>query len=238
MNKINKISLASILIYLLSTFGPVAYAYDEDYYSYDQIVRGLSSKAPAPRKISEDPFSQVKIHSGIAAATSFLDLRDTKVAKPGTPVRGIQVSLGIDLFSPQWMAEGTMRTLSDHMEDQSEISLKEFELKLVYRTTLSRFLDFRGGIGMAGRYLRHSRREALDPVSPATSDGLSEAASSSYRIIEDHQSTLASVFVGGVDAYINNTFSLGAEIGYRSSLIEGSLDNKAVDALLRFDVHF
>jgi hypothetical protein len=130
--------------------------------------------------------------------------------------RGAQASLGIDLLSPEWVAEGSARSFSDADYVQNGVALKEFDLRVIYRPHLSENVVARMGAGLAARYLTVDR------------GGLGVF----------QYTTPASVGSLGVDVYLNQIFSVGAEASMRSALIAESVDQFSYDAAVRLDAHF
>ncbi len=200
---------------------------DDSHVGYDSILRQLnreaaqqelsSSRARASlMKTTKDPFESIWIHMGVGLAHPMqtLSLGDGKSAYVGS--RGIQAALGIDLFSEHWMAEGTARSFAESEDANTRVSLKEFELKIYYKDRITKPLAYRLGGGITGRYMTIAR----------TGDTTLE------------YTTPSSVGTMGLDFFLTEKLSLGADLSVRSSMVSDTLDRSSVDATLRMDTHF
>ena len=197
--------------------------YEEDVVGYDTIIRDLGREiAPAPVATrarsprTRDPFESIWIHGGIGVATLMQDLDFGDGQNIYLGQRGVQAALGIDLFSPNWMAEGTVRNFNEHADARASILLKEFELKILFKDKFSRQLGYHLGGGLAARYMtiRHVTYGTLEYTTP---------------------SSVASL---GMDLFLSDRISLGAEMSARNTLISETIDRVSYDATLRLDTHF
>lgn len=206
----------SIIFCLLLSTSAWAQSSDEDYVGYDTIVDDLTASTRTPQVKSGDPFDLISIHGGFGLVTSHLslDLADGK-SYSGFQ-KGFEASLGIDLFSPKWMAEGALRSFSSsQVEKGIYASLSEFNLRLMYRNPVGRLVRIRLGLGVAARYLELK-----------TADQRQEF------------STPASILSVGLEAALSRNLSVGAELAYRSALITETADKGAADATLSLGAHF
>jgi hypothetical protein len=193
---------------------------------YDVIVESLNRqvnhsdattmKAHQPKAPSEDPFENVWMHAGAGFVqnTQSVSLPEGNTAYLNQ--KGVQASLGIDLFSPNWAAEGTVRSFNDNDDKTTQVSLKEFELKAFYKDRFTRSMGFRVGGGISGRYMTISRAglASLDSTTPS------------------------SVGTVGIDLFLSDRFSLGVEASGRSAMISDTLDRGSLDGTVRLDAHF
>ena len=224
-------ALVFMVALVLSLFAAVSaqaqaenqYDGEEDVVGYDTIVRDLGreiapapvvTRARAPR--SRDPFESIWIHGGIGVATVMQDLDFGDGQHIYLGQRGVQAALGIDLFSPNWMAEGTVRNFNEQADARASILLKEFELKILFKDKFSRQLGYHLGGGLAARYMtiRHVNYGTLEYTTP---------------------SSVASL---GMDLFLSDRISLGAEMSARNTLISETIDRVSYDATLRLDTHF
>lgn len=207
-----------VLIPITCTFSWGAWSFDENDLSYDDIVSELSGQQRAPI-LTRDPFADVLIHTGVGFASSYTSiLLPQQNLSNQVLLSGFEASLGIDLFSRHWMAEGSIRSFDPtELSTRQTLSLKEFDLKAIYRENLSRRLGLRMGLGLAARYLTFS---------PSL-----QAPASTY-------STPASLISTGLNARISRSFSLLAEVSYRRTLVSDTPDQSALQASLRLDGHF
>jgi hypothetical protein len=199
---------------------------DEDVIGYDVIVQDLnreshqaasaagSSRARASRAFN-DPFESIWIHGGVGFTSSMQTLSFEDGNSIYLNHKGIQASLGIDLFSENWMAEGVVRSFGDAEGGGSQVSLKEFELKIDYKDRFSRQLGYHAGGGLTGRYMTvHRASDSLEYTTPT------------------------SVATLGLDLFLSDKVSLGAEVSARNSLIAETIDKNSYDASVRLDAHF
>ena len=133
----NILIVSSLLILPLS-----ALANQSDYdVNYDSIISELSrSRGKVALDSDEDPFNNIKLHGGVGFVTSLISI------SPGDRIitglhNGVEANFGIDLFSRQWMAEGSIRSFGDSHLEGNNISLKEFDLKLTYHNRLGRAVN-------------------------------------------------------------------------------------------------
>ena len=202
--------LICLLVVLSSNF---SWAQEDDYENYDTIVGQLSTTRSSQNiSYDNDPLANVRLHAGVGMAMSMTTLQRENGSDTSL-FQGVEVNFGIDLFSPIWMAEGTYRNLgraeieTDNSVDFAE--LNEFDLKLVYRPYINRLLRFKTTGGLAARYMTY-----FDNVN-------------NQRLNYNTPAWLASL---GLEARITRTFAFTAEIAYRSSLIEDTIDDNAVGA--------
>lgn len=164
----------------------------------------------------ESGLDDVLIHAGVGVSNMFGTLAFADGSHTFLNERGVQVSLGIDLLDPQWIAEGSARSFSDADYAHNGVSVKEFDLKVLFRPRIAENAFARVGGGISGRYMSVDRG-AL---------GFSQ------------YSTPASVAVAGFDVYLSPMFSLGGEASVRSALVADTVDQLTYDATLRMDAHF
>lgn len=198
----------------------------EELIGYDVIVNelnresslpaGNSSRARQAVQRSKNPFDTIWIHAGIGLAAMMQQVSLDNGNVIHFNQKGFQASLGIDLFSPNWMAEGLARSFGESDDTDHRVSLKEFELKLLYKDRFSRSLGFRAGGGLAARYM----------------------AIRSFSTGPMEYTTPSSVATLGMDLFLNDKISIGADISARNSMISETLDRNSFDATLRMDTHF
>ena len=192
----------------------------DDYVGYDSIVNDLTASTRAPQIRSRDPFDLIEIHGGFGLVTSHTTISTANGESFSGFQKGFEASLGIDLFSPRWMAEGALRSFSStQLEKGAYASLNEFNLRVLYRNPVSRLVRLRMGVGVAARYMELKINKA------------SGAEKQDF-------STPASILSIGLEAAISRNLSVGAEVAYRSALITDTADSEAADATLSLGAHF
>lgn len=209
---------------LAQTDGPVGESDEANYVPYDSIVQDLqkrqgadgSLRGPRPsRSASGDPFENVWLHAGagFTQATQNLALPNGVVVHHAG--RGIQATLGIDILGPSFAAEGAVRSFGETDESQAKVELKEFDLKVFFKSRPQPSLGLRAGGGLAARYMtvRH--------------------AGNTYDL-----TTPASVLAAGGDLYLSSTVSIGFDLSARYAMINDSFDRSSYDGTIRLDTHF
>lgn len=199
---------------------------DEDVVGYDVIVNNLNrqvstsdattTKARQPKPTAEDPFENVWMHAGAGYVQVVQSIALPDGATAYLNQKGVQASLGIDLFSPNWSAEGTVRSFNDNDDKTTQVSLKEFELKMFFKDRFTRAVGYHVGGGISGRYM------TLAAAGQATVD----------------YTTPSTVGTVGIDLFLTDRFSVGADVSGRSAMISDTLDRGSLDGTLRLDAHF
>ncbi len=192
---------------------------DEEGLDYDTLIRKLSRSDETEALVETDPFDNVKMHMGVGFTNSIFTINHTNGDKTYGAQRGVQIGLGIDLFSKYWLAEGMFRNFGDSKYENANISMKELDLKVLYQSRFAPGWTFRTGGGLAARYMNINYF------------GKNGAYSQQYQ-------TPASVIQGGLLTYLTNGLSIGADASLRNTLIEDTPDRTAFDFTLRLDGHF
>lgn len=213
--------ISSLIVFFISQATLAAtYDYEEsEGLDYDSLVRKLSQNEKNSTDPDYDPFANVKIHAGVGFANSVYTVNHTNGDKTYAAGRGVQVALGIDLFSRNWLAEGTFRNYGESRFENATISLKEFDLKLLYQSRFSQLWSLRFGAGLAARYMDISYT------------GKSTKYAKSYD-------TPASVLQTGLFTHLSQAITIGADASVRNAMIEESPDRSSYDLTLRLDGHF
>ncbi|MCH2535203.1 MAG: hypothetical protein MK008_12235 [Bdellovibrionales bacterium] len=217
-----------IIILIALIFCGQAHA-DENYMGYDDIVKELSRNSTKQSDIKTtnlDPLEMVRIHTGVGFSSSQLTVQEFNDNDISGFHQGIELNFGIDLFSPVWIAEGTVRSFGSKELENNKISLKEFDLKFVHLTPINYFVNFKFGMGIAARYLTVESQSTDEIVTLNTAPQKVE------------YSTPSSLFIMGLQTFLTNSVSLGIDIAYRSAMIDETIDKRSIDANLRIDTHF
>lgn len=213
----------------------VAVAEEEEGVGYDSLVKELSNPPVARSTMNLDPFDHVKIHIGVATVATSMGLPKPNGGVEYSSPKGFQASLGIDLFTPVWQAEGVVRSYSAAKGQNSSISLHEFDLRLNYIHPLGGTpVRLRTGIGLASRYVDFRWEEEVE----LPGESKPSPVTKSTAVHEQNYSTPASIVFVGLETLFNSYISVGGELSFRSALIEETIDKQALDLALRFDVHF
>ena len=165
--------------------------------SYEDLLHRISNKKTTLKKETSSPFDDVLIHAGLGYVMSFAQ---TSIQGENTSEHyaGLQLSLGINLFSPHWYSEAAWRNFGVHKKLTQESSLRELDFKLGYQNQLSPPWTYRLSTGLSTRFMHFSdlsRDLNVDSTTPA----------------------LLGSF--GLMAKMNEVISIGADISYRSPLV-------------------
>lgn len=194
----------------------------EDLRSYDDIVRELTSPSvtSTPYRSTETGLDKIRIHAAVGATATRVNLKLPAGLPTGASLGGAEVVLGIDLFSQRWIAEGAIRSFSQESFADSEISLKEFDLRVVHQVPIWSQFDLRWGGGMSARYLNFSNSFAQ------------------ANDVALEYTTPASVFIIGAQTRFNHLVGITAELAYRSRLISDTVDRNSFDGSVRISGSF
>jgi hypothetical protein len=194
----------------------------EDLSSYEQIVRELTSPSTTSTRYNtkNSGLETIRIHASVGATATRVNLKLPAGLPAGASLGGAEVVLGIDLFSPRWIAEGAVRSFSQESFADSDISLKEFDLRIMHQVPIWEKFDLRWGGGMSARYLKFSNSFAN-----ASEVGL-------------EYTTPASVFILGAQTKFNHAVGITAELAYRSRLISDTVDRNSFDGSVRISGSF
>jgi hypothetical protein len=191
---------------------------DDEMVGYEQILKELSgsptSTTRGSARIEEDPFANIMIHGGVGMVSTFgqAHVPDGSIQYSQ---QGIQATLGIDLFSPNWVAECSARSFARADYQDADMSLREFDIKFLYRDVISKGIGYRMGAGVAARYMTIN-----------------------FMGTNTEYTTPASVIGGGLDLNFTKHVSVGVDVSSRNSLVAETGDRSSVDATLRMDAHF
>ncbi|MCB0413463.1 MAG: hypothetical protein KDD50_03960 [Bdellovibrionales bacterium] len=226
MNKIFYLILSCVFIFHHSVRA------DDFEQSYDSIIEELSqtSRTRVSSVGPRDPFANILFHAGVNFATSHINLHLPQDVILSGFHNGVEFSFGIDLFSKNWVAEGSIRSYGDASLKGSTVSLKEFDLKILNRSHLTRTLVFNTSFGLGARYI-----DVL--YSPKADQNVGVSAEQDNTATYEYK-TPASVLSFGLHAYFTEALSVGADLSYRSSLISESADKNSIDIALKIDTHF
>lgn len=195
--------------------------------SYETIVEELQKQNSKPLasgarssarqssfSFGKDPFENVWIHAGVGFAQTTQNLSLPNGVGAFMAGRGVQAAVGIDILGPNLAAEGAVRTFGESEDSATKISLKEFDLKVLFKMRRSN-LGLRAGGGLSARYMTvRSGSETFDVTTPA------------------------SIITVGGDLFLTPSISLGLDLGTRNAMISETFDKTSFDGTIRLDTHF
>lgn len=182
---------------------------DTEELTYDDLVNELSRKnrRMKSRAGQGDPFETVKIHAGIASVSSF----STFVFGGRSHSRyqnGMQIAVGVDLFSDVWFAETAWRNFGETRSGLETHYLRELDLKIGYKNHLEGPWKYRLQTGLAQRHLR------LDDPS---------------RDLRIDQTMPGLYLSAGAMANLSPIVSMGFDVSGRSPVVGETVDKGSVD---------
>ncbi len=202
------------LLMLASTLVQAA-EYEE--VSYEDLVNQINKRKSTVIRNANDPLDQNLLHAGFGLISSAHTLNTSRGRADTRYQTGFQLTLGIDLFSPQWSAETALRNFGQTSSGSETWSLREFDLKLMNRDMLSASAGYRVGAGLGNRYLKLE-----DPLAQ----------------LSVNDNTPTAVFFGGLDIFLKKNLSLGIESGLRTSMVTDTTDKNSFDLTVRLDTYF
>lgn len=191
----------------------------EDQYeeiTYDDLIQQINRQKTVVSNSAPHRFDNLMIHAGFGLITS---VNSVRISNSDTfkYQNGFQISLGIDLFSAQFSSEAVLRNFGQTHSGSETRSLREFDLKFLYRDLVDNQVGLRAGGGLGTRYFKLS-----DPAIG----------------LDINDSTPAGIIFAGMDAYFNKNFSMGIELGFRSALVTRTADKNSMDLSFRMDSAF
>lgn len=191
-------------------------ASDYEELSYQDLVDQLREKRRKVRPAVENPLDTINLHAGVGLATT-LNSFSFEGRDAARGMNGFQISLGIDLFSPHWIAETALRNFGTRQSGSETQSQREIDLRVVHRSPISDSLGLRAAAGLGTRFLKFS-----DPA----------------RNIHVNEDSPHMILAAGIDTPLSKMVRLGGEMGFRSALVDSSVDRNSIDLMVRLDTSF
>jgi hypothetical protein len=187
----------------------VCQARDYEEVTYEDLIDQISShkKALENKSRGTNPFDEVKIHGDFGYVNSFSDI-DLGSRKVQRYQNGIQISIGVDLFSENWFGETSYRNFGLSNNGTEELILKEIDLKFGYKSTWKGPWSYKIQGGLANRYLT-----------------LNDPGKSIH--IDDNSPMIMGA--AGLRLHMNKVISLGFDLSARSALLSNTADRSSID---------
>jgi hypothetical protein len=180
--------------------------------SYDDLLNELSAKKRSVTTTTHaSDLDDVRLHAGVGYANSFTNI-STHGQNFNRHAAGIQLAVGMDLFSPNWYSEGVFRNYGNSSSGAEEFSLREIDLKIGYTNKLESIWSYTLSSGLSNRFLKF--------------------ADASKSVSVD-QTTPSLVVSTGFMGQVHKNLSIGAEVGARSALVNDTADKNSFDFALR-----
>lgn len=179
--------------------------------SYDDLVNELNAKQKRITNESVSAFDDVRLHAGIGYVNAFTSL-SANSKNYGRHASGIQLSLGMDLFSENWYAEGIFRNYGSTDQGSETLNIKDLDIKIGYTDKLQGIWNYTLSTGLSNRFLKFqdsSKNVSVDETTPSF------------------------VVSTGLMAQVHKRLSLGAEMSARTAMINQSHDKNSIDFAIR-----
>lgn len=216
-------SLVATLVLAVLSMSALAEESTESFKEWDQIVTELRSDIQRNTPQIEDDYygiDDVKISFGVGLSFSYLSLGGDPMFTSSGLLKGIGFQFGIDLFHPEFQAEGAFRNYSSYqLSDEVNAQVREFELRLVHSRRLPHSTSFRLGAGLSARQVDVAWR------SPQGSASRSDSSPSA-------------VFLLGVGRTFGKTLFIGPDLSFRSPFAGSSLEQSSMDFHIRANAVF
>lgn len=190
------------------------------YESYDEIVEKLSKYTDTtPIKRSSKPSFETRdfamVHAGLGITQTFYDADAAGLNSSMQNQGGLLINIGADVLSRKWAIEGSFANYGRTETSNSNIKLREYTLKGLYKPSITKNWSMRLGLGFSSRFL----------------DVQNAVTNQSYK-------TPSGLFLMGIDTYISRMISVGADLNFKTSMIDDTIDKNSVDLSFRVDTHF
>lgn len=192
---------------------------DAEEVPFDELVKELNTKVNMKNRIQTstntgDPFDRLQIHLslGFIQTVNSLLVADRSISRLED---GVQLGLGVDIFSPEWVAEGLLKNYGRSTQNDTNVSLREFDLRLSYlQQAPQNKMKFRLANGLGARYLRYTNK---------------------WTDLSQMQTTPVYLLGFGLLIPMGSHFDLGIEVQGHMALISESIDRHGLSLILRLD---
>jgi hypothetical protein len=179
--------------------------------SYDDLLNELSAKKRSLVKNQDSSFDEVRLHAGIGYVNGFTNISASN-GNYNRHANGIQLSLGMDLFSPNWYSEGVFKNYGVTTSGSEEMTLRELDLKIGYTNKLESIWSYSISSGLSNRFLQFS---------------------DSAKNISVNDTTPSLIISTGVSAQVHRNLSIGAEVSGHTAMVNKTADKNSFDFAFR-----
>lgn len=210
-------TLKSILVILpLMTLPTLVQAVNnskEDYeeVSYDDLLNELSAKKKNMASGQTSSFDDVRLHAGIGYVNGFTNISAGN-SNYNRHANGIQLSLGMDLFSPNWYSEGVFKNYGVTSSGSEELTLRELDLKIGYTNKLESIWSYNIATGLSNRFLQFT---------------------DTAKDVRVDDTTPSLIISTGFAAQVHRHLSIGAEVSAHTAMVNKTADKNSFDFAFR-----
>lgn len=195
--------LFSILLFLGTVQQTWAQTYETEEYSYEELLDKIKTKQKKYiKKTAGTPWDQIYIYPAFAVIQAYTKMADG--LSPNFYHSGLQISLGMDLFSEHWFSETAFRNFGASKVESKELFLKELDFKIGHKNYITETVEYRLSFGVSTRSIRLS-----DELTGFHQESKNPALISS---------------IGLLSSLPNSPLLLGLEFNYRSLLVANEFD--------------
>lgn len=197
------ILLFPILLFLSAPKQAFTQTFETEEYSYEELLDKIKTKQKKyVKRTAASPWDQIYLYPAFALIQSY-----TKISNDISPNfyhSGMQISLGMDLFSEHWYSETAFRNFGASKSDSRELFLKELDFKIGHKNNITGAIEYRFSLGVSTRTIRLSDELAgfhQESKNPALISG-----------------------IGLLSSLPNSPLLLGLELNYRSLMVANEFD--------------
>lgn len=206
---------SAMLLISFMTFPTLVQATDisSDYeeVSYDDLVNELKQRKQTITRAETSSFDEVRLHAGIGYTNSFTNISANN-QNYNRHATGIQLHIGMDLFSENWYSEGVFKNYGVTSYGTEEMTLREVDLKLGYTNKLDSLWNYSISSGLSNRFLHFS---------------------DSIRSVDLDNTTPSLIIATGFSAQVHKNFSIGAELTSNMPIVNRTADKNSFDFAFR-----
>ncbi len=159
LRSLNFTFLFSIVLFL-TLLPPKGNSSEDDPYeiTYDQLIDKIRSRQKNyTQKRALTAWDQVSIYPSFSFIQSMIQINS--IEKQNYFQNGMQIGIGMELFSTSWFAETTYRNFGVTKSNSYELTLKELDFKVGYKNLITNSIDFRASVGVSTRHFRLTNEE-------------------------------------------------------------------------------
>lgn len=201
---------------------------------FDKIVDQLSEEQEYSSQIqttsSKSILSEAFFHGSLGMTLSLINFRHSLQRNFFEPIQGVEINFGINLFSPYWISEGVFKFFNpSEITEKAHFYGREFNLKLIRKVFLKRFVYTRLGVGFMSRYLTLVEEDKT---------GESQFKPFGYSAKKTTYITPSINILFGFEFPLGSFVSLTTEVDYAFSLLGSSADRQSLGTGFKFSAYF
>lgn len=204
----------ALMTSLLAHFALMKTTHAQSVSGYQQIVESLQNQTQVGRISPLKMPPQTHFTMGIVSTFGQIQ-PGTEGASSSYQKLGLDLGVGADLFSSEWRGEAHFKNFGDPSQGNTEVTIQEFDLRLLHSQTLTPGFRLHFGGGASARYTKWYGGETNRSAQTPTLFGNA-----------------------GVSSKITNDLDWGIEGIVRRSLIGNALDLQSFDTSVQVRSRF